>query len=133
MGNQACCDKDSSIGNVEPLGDALPNSDEPEAAAEAQPVYFNVKLDRTNDSSPLGIDCDRKDGVTLLVERINTPGLLENWNTNNESSKVVPGDRIVEVNGKSGDVFAIIEELKKQEPLSVKIMRAPAAPSNAQS
>ena len=45
----------------------------------------------------------KKDGATLLIEGINE-GTINTWNMENPGNPVKPGDRIVSVNGVSGDV-----------------------------
>mmetsp|Transcript_59589 Transcript_59589/g.141789 ORF Transcript_59589/g.141789 Transcript_59589/m.141789 type:complete len:151 (+) Transcript_59589:87-539(+) len=99
---------------VEPVADARNNLKGHE---------YVVTVDRTN-GGKLGIDCDRYDGATLLVDRVN-PGLVEDWNNANTTSdyKVCAGDRIIAVNGIQSDARAIVEECRREKVLKMICVR----------
>mmetsp|Transcript_51996 Transcript_51996/g.96235 ORF Transcript_51996/g.96235 Transcript_51996/m.96235 type:complete len:147 (-) Transcript_51996:177-617(-) len=97
---------------------------EPMLAGEGKPQHgkeFTVTVDRTH-GGKLGIDCDRYDGATLLIDRVNN-GLIDDWNTMSVEYKVCPGDRIVEVNGIRSDARAIVEECRKEKVLHLVCLR----------
>mmetsp|Transcript_16256 Transcript_16256/g.44771 ORF Transcript_16256/g.44771 Transcript_16256/m.44771 type:complete len:138 (-) Transcript_16256:108-521(-) len=92
-------------------------------AAKPNGLWYTVRLDRTGGRA-LGIKTDHLDGDMLLVSTIGPDGLVQAWNKANPSSCVREGHRILQVNGKSGDVTALIEECKKLQVLEITL--APA-------
>jgi len=88
---------------------------------------FTVRLTNAHRSpSALGIHVDHADGETLFVERLAPGGLLERWNLAHPESAVEVGDRIVSVNGKSGDSVALINALGRSEELEL-VLRRPSS------
>jgi len=73
-------------------------------------VHFMSKRKR------LGFGADRgDDGKSLVVARIDAEGLLVDWNAARPQQAIVVGDRIVEVNGKSGSSQMLAERLQSQQ------------------
>mmetsp|Transcript_51871 Transcript_51871/g.97317 ORF Transcript_51871/g.97317 Transcript_51871/m.97317 type:complete len:899 (+) Transcript_51871:38-2734(+) len=99
--------------------DSADKSDEPAEVVKSGTEY-TITLDRT-DGARLGIDVEKQDGVTLLIESING-GLVEKWNKDNPNQKVSPNDRIVEVNGVRDDLMLLVDECKKNMVLKIKLL-----------
>jgi hypothetical protein len=94
--------------------------------AEAADSTFTIMVDCSGNDK-LGVTVNSKDGEALVVEKIGD-GLLRSWNKGNFQHAVKPGDLIIAVNGKSGGVDALKEELQQQqqENLTITIQRAHA-------
>lgn len=84
---------------------------------------FLVVINRSNEEAHLNLLVDSTDDVTLLVEAVRSPGLIEDWNTEHPGAKVLPGDRIVQVNDVCGEALAMVEEFQKLGVVSMVITR----------
>mmetsp|Transcript_39528 Transcript_39528/g.92994 ORF Transcript_39528/g.92994 Transcript_39528/m.92994 type:complete len:472 (+) Transcript_39528:185-1600(+) len=102
-------------------------------------VEFSAELDKRTGMSH-GIDIDWSNGVHLLIEKVNTPGLVAAWNQEHPDQEICAGHCIVEVNGVRGVASDLLEEMKKEQLLSLKIQfqkpretaaQQPAAPNQA--
>lgn len=69
----------------------------------------------------LGLDVSR-DGEALLVEGV-SPGAAEWWNTCHPEEAVMPGDRILEVNGVAGDALLMVQACRTAESLTLTVQR----------
>lgn len=90
-------------------------------ATPGQPRYsrkWAVKLDRSA-GGILGIEVDHTMDGSLLISRIGE-GLMTAWNEANPKAEVVPGDRIVEVNGATKN---LLKECKKECVLKILVGR----------
>lgn len=85
-------------------------------------VVFEAVFDRSSGQN-LGIYTAKQEGA-LFVKRI-ADGAVALWNIDHYGTpcEVMPGDRIVEVNGVHGDVTKLSSECKKNVELRVKILR----------
>jgi mRNA deadenylase 3'-5' endonuclease subunit Ccr4 len=93
---------------------------------QVQPVpqaVYQVVLNK-RENKPLGIDIDRSDGVTLLVTSIET-GMnpMSDWNKSHPSNIVNLGDRIIEVNGASGDAQKLLLECRRPGEITMRLKR----------
>jgi hypothetical protein len=73
----------------------------------------------------IGVDISPHDGKTLLIGRIK-PGPIAIWNANREATavdRVRRGDRIVEVNGATGDAALLLERMRLDKMLHITIRR----------
>mmetsp|Transcript_70565 Transcript_70565/g.181929 ORF Transcript_70565/g.181929 Transcript_70565/m.181929 type:complete len:511 (+) Transcript_70565:162-1694(+) len=73
----------------------------------------------------LGLDVDA-DALTIDTVR---SGAAEDWNTENPHRRVMPGDRIVQVNHVCGDIRAVLNECKVSQHLEIRLARPVPAPS----
>mmetsp|Transcript_63073 Transcript_63073/g.150317 ORF Transcript_63073/g.150317 Transcript_63073/m.150317 type:complete len:518 (+) Transcript_63073:146-1699(+) len=99
-------------------------------------VEFNVTLDKRNGGTH-GIDIDWSNGSHLLIEKVNKPGHVASWNAANPDLEICDGNCIVEVNGIRGNAETLLEEMKKDQLLSIVVRRpkqekAPASPPRSQ-
>jgi len=85
------------------------------------PSEFQITLDRTG-GLPLGIDVQKALTQRLIIEGVGESGLVASWNASNPDHKVKLGDYIVEVNGKRGDMEAIVNECRQLQPLVLTIL-----------
>lgn len=69
-----------------------------------------------------GLDVDLVDGVHALIVAVR-PGAFQKWNRQNPGNTIQPNDRIVEVNGKRGNVGEIVGELRERNMWNVRIQR----------
>lgn len=88
----------------------------------AKDFDYMIHIDKTS-GAVLGIDCGSTDGKTLQIDGMND-GLIAAWNMNNPDTQVKVLDRIVEVNGIRDSDMALLEEMRQQKPLQVKLKRA---------
>jgi hypothetical protein len=89
-----------------------------------RPIEFAVRIKKPNDQSRLGLELSYcAGGATLLVKVIN-PGLIDLWNKENPGCVLEKGDRVVEVNGISGNSKELFEELTTNESVELKCIKA---------
>jgi len=69
-------------------------------------------------SNRLGVDADWSDGKTLYIKAI-LAGAVSEWNKENPTKSVQPGDRVISVNGVSGDAQAMVREIKDRSLLQL--------------
>ncbi|CAJ1359112.1 unnamed protein product [Effrenium voratum] len=69
-------------------------------------------------SNRLGVDADWSDGKTLYIKAI-LAGAVSDWNKENPTLAVQPGDRVISVNGVSGDAQAMVREIKDRSLLQL--------------
>mmetsp|Transcript_14480 Transcript_14480/g.36636 ORF Transcript_14480/g.36636 Transcript_14480/m.36636 type:complete len:272 (+) Transcript_14480:90-905(+) len=69
-----------------------------------------------------GLDVDLVDGVHALVVAVR-PGAFEKWNQKHPDNTIQANDRIVEVNGKRGNVGEMVGELRERAVWNVRIQR----------
>jgi len=81
---------------------------------------FAVTLDKRQGGTH-GIDIDWSNGEHLLIEKVNSPGLVAQWNQAHQDKKILAGHCIVEVNGIRGEAEELLEEMKKNTMLQLKV------------
>lgn len=65
---------------------------------------FTVDLELTDVG--LGLEVDWADGKTLLIKSIKAQGAVVTWNKAQPERPILPGDRVLSINGTSGDAKA---------------------------
>lgn len=70
-----------------------------------------------------GLDLTMADAGTLCVNKLDSNGLIGDWNRENPEAQVQVGDSIVDVNGKKGDSRAMLEEAKSSLNLRLLVRR----------
>ena len=83
---------------------------------------FSVLLQKYPGSS-LGMDVDLFEGTALIVYTVCETGLLADWNKANPGKAVYKGDRILEVNGKRGDAWALAHACMDDPELKMVVQR----------
>merc|ERR1719230_968314 len=89
---------------------------------------------RNADGSDLGLNVSHhEDDKALRVEGVRPEGAVEAWNrqcvgSTASEKAVLPGDRIVSVNGVSQDPAAMLEECRDKQLLKLTVLRGEAAP-----
>ena len=78
---------------------------------------------RKSPGSSLGMDVDLFEGTALIVYVVCATGLLADWNAANPSKVVQKGDRILEVNGKRGDAWAMAHACIDDAELKMVVQR----------
>merc|ERR1719409_1942004 len=86
------------------------------------PREFTVVLRKTAENSRLGLTVDIANSVCMVVDKVNG-GLLAAWNQANPDMEVKPGDRVMTVNGQSGDAVELTQVCKVDDVLEMKIVR----------
>mmetsp|Transcript_23488 Transcript_23488/g.67282 ORF Transcript_23488/g.67282 Transcript_23488/m.67282 type:complete len:158 (+) Transcript_23488:50-523(+) len=80
----------------------------PPAAPTSNQLFKTLLVKQGN--LPLGVDVNHADRRTLMVVGINdAEGLVMLWNRQHPESAIKVGDRIISVNGVSGDAAKMIE------------------------
>eukprot|EP00746_Dinoflagellata_sp_MGD_P026638 gnl/MRDRNA2_/MRDRNA2_162781_c0_seq1.p1 gnl/MRDRNA2_/MRDRNA2_162781_c0~~gnl/MRDRNA2_/MRDRNA2_162781_c0_seq1.p1 ORF type:complete len:183 (+),score=36.93 gnl/MRDRNA2_/MRDRNA2_162781_c0_seq1:69-551(+) len=85
-----------------------------------------MELDKSApDSKKLGIDVDPRDNVSLVIQNIRD-GLVQDWNAAqmDASKRVVKTDRVVEVNGVSGNSAEMLRVCQEDPKLTMKLQRS---------
>jgi len=83
---------------------------------------FIATIDRTSGASLMLANADG----ALVVEDADQPSVVE-WNRKNLQAQILPGDRVEEVNGLSGDAPAMLEQCETASLLRIRVCR-PALP-----
>lgn len=94
--------------------------DKPKQAAASKDM--SVVITR-NSGEAVGLDIDHIDGIAAVVVAVKPGGAIQSWNDQNRDKEIRAGDRIVEVNGSSGDVQQIIQKLKTELTWRMTVQR----------
>lgn len=86
---------------------------------DREPAMFTATV--AKGVRPLGMDVNYHDSATLLVTRVNA-GPCFDYNSANRSQMIAPGDRIVSINGISGETSQMVQACKSEE-LTLTIRR----------
>jgi hypothetical protein len=81
-----------------------------------------ITLKKTPEKSRLGMQVDIANSVSLVVTKV-SEGLLGEWNRENPEFEVKAGDRIMTVNGHSGDAAELTNVCKHDSVLEMQIVR----------
>eukprot|EP00746_Dinoflagellata_sp_MGD_P164959 gnl/MRDRNA2_/MRDRNA2_93953_c0_seq1.p1 gnl/MRDRNA2_/MRDRNA2_93953_c0~~gnl/MRDRNA2_/MRDRNA2_93953_c0_seq1.p1 ORF type:complete len:573 (+),score=86.20 gnl/MRDRNA2_/MRDRNA2_93953_c0_seq1:117-1721(+) len=88
------------------------------------PLRFEVVLDRSKgQKNGLSTAWLKGEGGTHCITQIDEDGLVTSWNTAHPSQAVMKDDCIIEVNGVRGNADAVLNELKQNKVLRIKIQR----------
>lgn len=103
-------------------GGAQPNP-EKQAALAGEGFLFEVVIEKKPpEKVTLGVDLDFRDRVTLEIEKINV-GLIAEWNAAKPDKEVKLGDKVISVNGISGDAVKMIQACKENDVVKMSIRR----------
>lgn len=100
---------------------------------------FSITLRKADEVSlGLSVNADEEENKALIVEAVLAGGAVESWNRQcigdgTGERVVVPGDRIVKVNGIEHDVKKMLEECTKQRLVKLLIARNARTASAGQS
>mmetsp|Transcript_17631 Transcript_17631/g.31876 ORF Transcript_17631/g.31876 Transcript_17631/m.31876 type:complete len:447 (-) Transcript_17631:328-1668(-) len=83
-------------------------------------MEFGATLDKRTGGSH-GIDIDWSNGTHLLVEKVNQAGTVAAWNAEHPEMEISAGHCIMEVNGVRGVAGDLLEEMKKEQLLEIKV------------
>jgi len=97
---------------------------------EGDQLEFTVLLRKTLETPFLGAEVDTTNGVHMHVLKVEDGGLLASWNLAHPDMEVQPGDRMVTVNGHSGEAAQLLQACKDNDVLEMRIVRAKVAPDN---
>lgn len=92
------------------------------SAPKKRDTEFTVTLDKTQ-GARLGLDVNHDEGRELFIEKIDE-GLVLDWNKEHPDRQVLIDDRIVEVNGVSGDVKLMLNECMQDALLELTLIRS---------
>jgi len=85
-------------------------------------VEFQVVVSKAQGGPRLGVDVDLSDGVALVIDKVND-GLIGEWNKNNPGKEVLKDDRVINVNGVTGNAQELAEVCKRDDSLQMVIER----------
>merc|ERR1712050_605851 len=89
-----------------------------------RPEEFVVNVQKGNDQSRLGLELSYcAGGATLLLVFVSA-GLIDTWNKEHPESMLEKGDRLVEVNGVSGNSKDMFQLLTQSDALELKCIKA---------
>jgi C-terminal processing protease CtpA/Prc len=83
---------------------------------------FWVVVDKDSNSQSIGLDIDKADGETMLVVKVK-PGPVDNHNRARLGEEVRRGDRIMSINGISGDVVGMLKALESGQKVELRLRR----------
>jgi hypothetical protein len=94
----------------------------------AGPSKFSITLELTG--AGLGLKVDWEDDTTLFVESIRSGGAVEEWNRlqgAGSKTQVHEGDRLISVNGVTGDPKVMLEQCRGKGRIQVIVERGATA------
>jgi len=98
-----------------------------DAELEIENPVYHATLDRSK-GTRLGLKLDVQVANRCLFIKEVAGGLAKIHNSRSPDAKILPGDRIVAVNGIEDDAHAMLEESKKQVSLEFELNRGMAIP-----
>jgi len=117
----SCCEQDGTeIFATVDTGTAL-SSDA--AVNTSAGDVFTITLTRMGETTKLGLDLDFVPTREAMPVRAITGALVEEWNREHPDSQVLPGDRIVEVNGTRGVADQMMKALAESEVVKITLVR----------
>jgi len=113
--------------SLPPLDRMPPTDRELPTEGGTQIEEWKVELDRSS-GGQLGIAMNT---TSLRIDRVVDTGLVTDWNNSNPDRRVLAGDQVLEVNGKS-DPKEVVMECKKGQVLVFRLQRQAGAPRTAE-
>lgn len=95
-----------------------PTGDDGRPTTSTTPTNFKTTI--VKGERKLGIDINYHDNVTLLVTKINEGPVMDH-NSSNQSERILPGDRIIELNGIRGNTQQMLASCKGATELQVTV------------
>eukprot|EP00930_Biecheleria_cincta_P061249 TRINITY_DN46825_c0_g1_i1.p1 TRINITY_DN46825_c0_g1~~TRINITY_DN46825_c0_g1_i1.p1 ORF type:complete len:246 (-),score=49.40 TRINITY_DN46825_c0_g1_i1:316-1005(-) len=89
------------------------------SVAFRRPHIKSLKV--TKNGRKLGVATSARAGFGVVIKEI-TDGVISEWGKKHPQHAVKPQDRIVEVNGKTGDVYALTKLLGSSDDLEITAM-----------
>mmetsp|Transcript_14560 Transcript_14560/g.30520 ORF Transcript_14560/g.30520 Transcript_14560/m.30520 type:complete len:253 (+) Transcript_14560:83-841(+) len=83
---------------------------------------YRITISKADSQRQVGLDLDVKDGITAVVTVV-WPGPVQSWNLAHGDLEVRPNDRILSVNGASGDVQLLLDRLREDAELEMLLRR----------
>lgn len=130
---EPCCEQDMNccVAHVEILGKAPPTSlnmverkDNPRTAAnDRNGEVISITLHRTAEQNLLGLDLEFVPEREVMPVRDVTGHLAKEWNDDHPESQVLPGDRVIDVNGTHGTADMMMKEIKSSEIVRITLVR----------
>lgn len=87
------------------------------------PTLFTVELQKTPAMGKVGLEADHSDGETLKITLVKEGMIRAHNQTADRSKQVNPGDRILEVNGFTGDSKRMLQAIGRDQSLRFMIRR----------
>lgn len=91
-----------------------------------RPAEFTVDLDLTGEKG-LGLEVDWADGKTLFIKSVKAEGAVPSWNLAHQELPILAKDRVLSINGTSGDPKAMLAVCKKQKKLALLVRNGSGA------
>jgi len=108
-------------------GEPREKHDKKDSAEETRCMTIN--LIKTRGERKIGLGINHGDGKTLVILEVKE-GLVKQWNFTHPDQVVMQDDRIIEVNGITGDAAAMLEACK-EDKLTLKIQKSWFRENNA--
>ena len=94
-----------------------------EFTEEEEPKEFQITIVKETPRTKIGVTAERKHHPPEFQIRRIGPGLLRQWNEENPTETVIPGDTIFEVNGVNSSTEAMCNQFDNAQILVLKIRR----------
>ncbi|CAE8743996.1 unnamed protein product, partial [Polarella glacialis] len=108
--------------------DALPGSEDGRRPGretrKRSPNEFTIVIDRRTGEG-LGIDASPEKNGTLEIKNITPGGLVDRWNRSqppDSREHVMPGHRVIEVNGRYSSAVQLIAACRENEELHITVI-----------
>mmetsp|Transcript_142615 Transcript_142615/g.443575 ORF Transcript_142615/g.443575 Transcript_142615/m.443575 type:complete len:139 (+) Transcript_142615:104-520(+) len=135
MGAKCCAGQETKDGapdaatrpKTSPMEEEMVRAAATPTAATALPpagakTEWTITVKKSQGGPRLGVDVDLSDGIVLLIDKVND-GLVNEWNKLNPEKEVRKDDRVVSVNGTSGNAHELADVCKRDEVLQMVIER----------
>jgi hypothetical protein len=103
-------------------------SDKQQHVKETPLLSWTVQVEKDSNTS-LGLKA-KKEHDGLLILAVSESGALSAWNQENPSLAVLPGDKIIGVNGDMDNPWHMIESMWQSGSFSLQVSRKPTEGSN---
>jgi hypothetical protein len=92
-------------------------------ARKDAPREFKIRLQRTAEATTLGVNVDVSAGRYLIIDSVDGTGMIGAWNAAHPEEEIKAGDKIVDVNGLSGNAGQLALVCANNEVLDILILR----------
>mmetsp|Transcript_43680 Transcript_43680/g.103093 ORF Transcript_43680/g.103093 Transcript_43680/m.103093 type:complete len:305 (+) Transcript_43680:85-999(+) len=88
-----------------------------------RPRSFEVNLDRKGGDLGMALLAKKGRQQHLRVTKLKEDGVVPQWNRAHEDRRILPGDRLVQVNNFAGPAANMLEMLRTHEALELRLLR----------
>mmetsp|Transcript_139160 Transcript_139160/g.253207 ORF Transcript_139160/g.253207 Transcript_139160/m.253207 type:complete len:130 (+) Transcript_139160:86-475(+) len=122
-----CCTGDHTETIDADLSSVVVENEKAQPGLAPASSQFEIYLEKSP-GDIIGLDIDWGDRTTLKVLNVKPGGLIAKWNETNPDKELKKDDLIVDINGSSGNSKALMEVIRNNDKLAVKVLRRVALP-----